>query len=162
MGLGAAGKAGVTLASARELAATARRVLATGGDPLAAKRSAALAAAGKPTFGEVADDYVQLMRPSWRNAKHAWQWVATLRSCSSIRDFPIDRVDTDGVLAVLNPIWLEKPETAQRLRGRIERVLDHARARELRSGENPARWRGHLDQFLPNSALTKSPLVDSV
>src|SRR6185436_717109 len=78
MGLGAAGKTGVTLADAREFAAAARRVLAAGGDPLNARRTVALAAAAKPTFGEIADAYVEQMLPSWRNAKHASQWGATL------------------------------------------------------------------------------------
>ena len=150
MGLGSAGKGGVTLASARELAAEARRVLTAGGNPLEAKRSAAGASATAPNFGTVADGYVELMRPSWRNAKHAWQWQATLTSYAApIRHLGVDRVGTDDVLSVLRPIWQGKPETAQRLRGRIERVLDHAKARGLRSGENPARWRGHLDQLLP-------------
>ena len=149
MGLGAAGRGGVSLAQARNQAAEARRVLADGGDPLGAKRSAAHARAGKPTFGRIADEYVEVMRSSWRNAKHAWQWGATLRSCLAIWDLSVDEVDTDGILKVLEPMWKQKPETAQRLRGRIEKVLDHARARGFRSGENPARWRGHLDQLLP-------------
>jgi integrase len=90
------------------------------------------------------------MRPSWRNDKHAAQWQMTLRHyAASLRRLPVDRVATDDVLSVLKLIWNEKPETASRLRGRIERVLDAAKAQGLRRGENPARWRGHLDQLLP-------------
>jgi integrase len=150
MGLGPAGKGRVPLATARELAAEARRVLTAGGNPLDAKRSASRASATALSFGAVADGYVELMRPSWRNAKHAWQWQTTLTSFAGpIRHLNVDRVGTEDVLSVLKPIWQQKPETAQRLRGRIERVLDHAKARGLRSGENPARWRGHLDLLLP-------------
>jgi integrase len=90
------------------------------------------------------------MRPSWRNAKHAAQWEMTLREYAApLRPLSVDKIVTDNVLSVLKPIWSIKPETASRLRGRIERVLDAAKAQGLRSGENPARWRGHLDQLLP-------------
>jgi integrase len=90
------------------------------------------------------------MRPSWRNAKHAAQWEMTLRDYAApLRRIPVDKVTTDDVLSVLKPVWNTKAETASRVRGRIERVLDAARAHGLRDGENPARWRGHLDQLLP-------------
>jgi integrase len=90
------------------------------------------------------------MRPSWRNLKHAAQWEMTLRDYAApLRRLPVDRITTPDVLSVLKPLWNDKPETASRLRGRIERVLDAAKAQGLRSGENPARWRGHLDQLLP-------------
>jgi integrase len=90
------------------------------------------------------------MRPSWRNAKHAAQWEMTLRDyAASLRRLPVDKVTTNDVLSVLKPLWHSKPETASRFRGRIERVLDAAKAKGLRTGENPARWRGHLDQLLP-------------
>jgi len=90
------------------------------------------------------------MRPSWRNDKHAGQWEMTLREYTApLRRLPVDKITTDDVLSVLKPLWNEKPETASRLRGRIERVLDAAKAQGLRNGENPARWRGHLDQLLP-------------
>src|SRR5271170_1423139 len=90
------------------------------------------------------------MRPSWRNGKHAAQWEMTLRDYAApLRRLPVDTITTDDVLSVLKPLWHDKPETASRLRGRIERVLDAAKAQGLRSGENPARWRGHLDQLLP-------------
>ncbi len=90
------------------------------------------------------------MRPSWRNSKHAAQWETTLREYAApLRRLPATTITTDDVLSVLKPLWNEKPETASRLRGRIERVLDAAKAQGLRTGENPARWRGHLDQLLP-------------
>jgi integrase len=90
------------------------------------------------------------MRPSWRNSKHAGQWEMTLKEYAApLRRLPVNSVTTEDVLSVLKPLWNEKPETASRLRGRIERVLDAAKAQGLRMGENPARWRGHLDQLLP-------------
>src|SRR5262249_42714071 len=88
--------------------------------------------------------------PSWRNPKHRAQWKMTLRVyCKPLRHLPIDQITTEDVLAVLNPIWSSVPETASRVRGRIERVIDAARARGLRTSENPARWRGHLANLLP-------------
>jgi integrase len=135
----------VTLARARELAAQARARLAEGDNPRAARTAREGA-----TFGECADRLIEAMRPSWRNGKHAAQWTMTLREYAApIRGLPVDKVTTDNVLAVLKPLWNAKPETASRFRGRLERVLDAAKAQGLRSGENPARWRGHLDQLLP-------------
>ena len=135
----------VTLARARELAAQARAKLAEGGNPRDARRSSEIA-----TFGDCADRLVEAMRPSWRNAKHIAAWEMTLRDYAApLRRLPVDKIITDDVLSVLKPHWNEKPETASRLRGRIERVLDAAKAQGLRTGENPARWRGHLDQLLP-------------
>lgn len=150
MGLGAAGKDGVALAKAREAAETARGVLRDGGDPIEARDAALAGPVVVPTFGEAADVFVKSLSPQWRNEKHCAQWAMTLKVYAKpLRTLPVDRVDTAAVLEVLQPIWLEKPETASRLRGRIERVLDAARAKGHRSGENPARWRGHLDHLLP-------------
>ncbi len=102
------------------------------------------------SFGECADAYVEAMTPSWRNAKHAAQWKMTLTTYAKpIRAKVVGEVTTQDVLDVLQPLWRRTPETAERLRGRIENVLDAAKAKGLRSGENPARWRGHLDQLLP-------------
>jgi hypothetical protein len=102
------------------------------------------------TFGDCANRVIEAMRPSWRNSKHAAQWAMTLRDYAALlRRLQVDKIATDDVLSVLKPLWNEKPETASRLRGRIERVLDAAKAQGLRNGENPARWRGHLDQLLP-------------
>jgi integrase len=137
----------VTLARARELAGQARAKLAArpAQNPKEARRPAEGA-----TFGDCADRLVEAMRPSWRNEKHAAQWEMTLRDYAGpIRRLPVGEITTDDVLSVLKPLWNEKPETASRVRGRIERVLDAAKAKGMRSGENPARWRGHLDQLLP-------------
>jgi integrase len=135
----------VTLARARELARQARGNLAEGINPKDIRKPSKTA-----TFGECADRVIETMRPSWRNAKHAAQWQMTLqRYAAPLRRLPVDEVGTDGVLSVLKPLWNVKPETASRVRGRVERVLDAAKAQGLRSGENPARWRGDLDQLLP-------------
>lgn len=143
----------VSLARAREFASQARAKLSEGVNPKDARRPAEGA-----TFGECADRVIEAMRPSWRNSKHAAQWVMTLRDYAApLRRLPVDRISTDDVLSALKPLWNEKPETASRLRGRIERVLDAAKAQGLRTGENPARWRGHLDQLLPRrQRLTRS------
>jgi integrase len=135
----------VTLARARELAKDARGRLAEGINPKEARKSVDGA-----TFGECADRLIAAMRPSWRNGKHAAQWEMTLREYAApLRRLPTHAITTGDVLSVLKPLWDAKPETASRLRGRIERVLDAAKAQGLRKGENPARWRGHLDQLLP-------------
>jgi integrase len=128
-----------------------RRQLANGIDPIQAKRAAEAAEqAPRYTFGTFADALVNEIEGGFRNAKHVAQWRMTLTTyCAPIRDKALDAITTDDVLAVLRPIWSTKAETASRLRGRIERVLDAARAHGLRSGENPARWRGHLDHLLP-------------
>jgi integrase len=102
------------------------------------------------TFGAFADQLVPELAKGFRNDKHIAQWSSTLRTYAApLRSKPIAEITTDDVLAVLQPIWTTKSETASRVRGRIERVLDAARARGLREGENPARWRGHLDHLLP-------------
>ncbi len=144
LGLGSARD--LTLANARTEAATLRAILATGGDPKAERAREE----SVPTFGEIADAYVETMLPSWRNDKHAAQWTMTLtKYAAPIRAKPVDEIATRDVLDVLQPLWRRTPETAERLRGRIENVLDAAKARGHRSAENPARWRGHLDQLLP-------------
>ena len=143
IGLGSARD--VTLARARELAAQARARLADSINPKDVRRPS-----GGSTFGECADRVIEAMRPSWRNSKHAGQWEMTLKEYAApLRRLPVNAITTQDVLSVLKPLWNEKPETASRLRGRIERVLDAAKAQGLRTGENPARWRGHLDQLLP-------------
>jgi integrase len=135
----------VTLARAREVAGPARAKLAEKINPKASRRPT-----NGATFGECADRVIEAMRPSWRSGKHAAQWEMTLRDYAApLRRLPVDKITTDDVLAVLKPLWNDRPETASRLRGRIERVLDAAKAQGLRAGENPARWRGHLDQLLP-------------
>ncbi len=145
MGLGSARD--VSLARARELADVARAQLAEGINPLEARRAEQ---AVIPTFGAFADELVETLRSGFKNEKHRWQWKHTLEVYGApLRSLQIDRVSTEDVLGVLQPLWQTKQETASRLRGRIERVLDAAKAKGLRSGENPARWRGHLDALLP-------------
>lgn len=135
----------VSLATARKLAGQARDKIAEGINPKDARKPRA-----GSTFGECADRLIAAMSPGWRSAKHLEQWKMTMGDtyCRALRRLPVDQVNTDDVLAVLQPVWQSKPETASRLRGRIERVLDAAKAQTMRSGENPARWRGHLDQLL--------------
>lgn len=146
MGLGPAKD--VSLKEARELAAACRKMARAGVDPVAA-RKAPLAL----TFGEAADELIASMGPTWRNAKHRAQWEMTLKTyCPKLRPMQVSAVATSDVLAALKPLWQSKPETASRLRGRIEKVLDYAKAKGLRSGENPALWRGHLSAILPKRA----------
>ncbi len=144
--LGLGGGRDLSLANARAEAGKLREILATGGDP----RSERAKDDRIPTFGECADAYVEVMKPSWRNAKHAAQWTMTLtKYAKPLRGKPVNAIGTQDVLGVLQGLWKRTPETAERLRGRIENVLDAAKAKGHRSGENPARWRGHLDQLLP-------------
>jgi integrase len=144
MGLGT--PATVCLADAREKAADARRMVARGLDPIHERKRAG----GVPTFGEMADQVREALSAGFRNEKHKAQWKMTLETYAApLRGRPVDTITTDDVLAVLKPIWTGKAETASRLRGRIEKVLDAAKAKGLRNGENPARWRGHLDHLLP-------------
>jgi integrase len=151
MGLGGAGS--VPLGDARERAASARRKIAQGLNPIDERRRDN----GIPTFGEMADAVHEALAAGFRNEKHKAQWKMTLETYAApLRGKPVDTIATDDVLAVLKPIWTTKAETASRLRGRIEKVLDAARAKGFRQGENPARWRGHLDHLLPKrSKLTR-------
>jgi integrase len=144
MGLG--GLQAVPLAKARELAAEARATVARGLNPIDERRQSK----DVPTFGEVADDLIASLQAGWRNAKHRGQWKATLEThAKALRPLAVDKVTTEDVLNVLKPIWTTKSETASRLRGRIERVLDAAKTLGHRTGENPAAWRGHLRNLLP-------------
>ena len=144
MGLGSA--ATVSLADARDKAATARRKIAQGLNPIDERKRTS----GVPTFGEMADQVREALSAGFRNEKHKAQWKSTLATYAApLRDKPMDSVTTDDVLAILKPIWTTKAETASRVRGRIEKVLDAAKAKGFRDGENPARWRGHLDHLLP-------------
>lgn len=137
----------VDLAAARATAFELRKIVKAGGDPLAARE---LVAHKRQTFGDAADTYIESIASAFRNAKHRDQWRMTLGEsyCASIRPVPVDEVSTAHVAAVLKPIWEKVPETASRLRGRIERVLDAAKVNGHRAGENPARWHGHLDKIL--------------
>jgi hypothetical protein len=144
--VGLGGAAAVSLVRAREKAASARARLADGHDPLADKQGNRRA----PTFGELADQRIEAMAPSWRNPKHRAQWEMTLREYARpLRDKPVNEITTEDVLAVLWPLWQRIPETANRVRGRVENVLDAAKVQGFRTGENPAAWRGHLKLVLP-------------
>jgi integrase len=147
MGLG--GLEDLSLADARDAAAAARRMVRAGVNPIEARRAERIERASKRLFGDVADDLFKAKSAEWRNSKHADQWRASLETgAAALRKVPVDSIGTDSILVVLRPIWAEKPETASRLRQRIEAVLDAAKAQGLRSGENPARWRGHLEHLL--------------
>jgi integrase len=135
----------VKLARARTLAAEQRAKVAAGLDPIADRERE-----DEPTFGACADQFLAVMEVQWRNPKHRAQWRMTLETYAEpLRGKRVSEIDTNDVLKVLTPLWTRTPETASRLRGRIERVLDYARARGWRTGENPALWRGHLKNVLP-------------
>ena len=159
MGLGA--YPGVSLADARKAAAGYRDILKSGVDPIehrdAQARAEADQAAGVPTFAEAAATYIEAHTPGWKNAKHAAQWTATLATYAEpvIGSKPVDAIGTDDVLKILSPVWGSKTETAKRVQGRVENILDWATARKYRTGENPARWRGHLDKLLPRPTKVK-------
>lgn len=159
IGLGPAGPGGISLADARDTATALRLKVKAGIDPLEERQRADAEAKAKEqaekvaaiTFKTMAETHIAANKDSWRNPKHRQQWENTLKSYAYpvIGDLPVAEVDTPHVLQILEPIWREKTETASRLRGRIETVLDSAKARGYRQGENPARWRGHLAQILP-------------
>jgi integrase len=167
IGLGAAaGPGAVSLSAARDAADELRRKVKAGIDPLEERRRAAaeaMAAAQAAeiagiTFRAVAEAYITANEDGWRNSKHRQQWRNTLSTYvyPEIGDLPVADIGTPHVLKILEPIWKAKPETASRVRGRLETVLDAAKARGYRTGENPARWRGHIAQILPaRSRLTR-------
>ena len=147
LGLGSAST--VTLADARAKAAEARSKIAKGINPKAIKTIV-------PTFGELADEHIAAMRSNWRNDKHTAQWIMTLEVYAApLRSMSVDKIETSDVLKVLEPFWLTKNETANRLRGRIEAILARATVKGLRQGANPAQWRNHLDQLLPAQSSLK-------
>ncbi|WP_089725868.1 tyrosine-type recombinase/integrase [Candidatus Thiosymbion oneisti] len=147
MGLG--GFSDVSLAEARNLAAKYRKQAKAGIDPIEARRNAR----NRPTFTTCAARYIRTHRRGWKNTEHAHQWVRTLKTyaCPVIGAKPVDAIGTDDVLAILTPLWNTKTETARRLQGHMEDVLDYAAAHGYRDQANPARWRGHLEQLLPGS-----------
>ena len=152
MGLGPL--ADVPLAEARDAALACRKLVRAGIDPIEhrqAQRAAQKAEAAGFTFQEVAARYIKAHKAGWRNVKHGLQWDQTLTAHVHpvFGDRPVAAVDTAAVLRALEPIWATKNETASRLRGRIESVLDYAAAQGWRTGDNPARWRGHLSNLVP-------------
>jgi integrase len=159
MGLGPLSLYG--LAEARAKAMDARRKRHEGIDPIEARRALRaklqVDAAKSITFKQCAEGYIASHKAGWRDDKHKYQWPATLNAYAYtvIGALPVQAVDTALVLKVLEPIWTEKPETARRVRQRIENILDFAKVRGWRDGENPARWRGHLGKLLPHRSRVR-------
>jgi len=153
MGLGSLNT--ISLAEARQKATKCRKLLLDGIDPIDARNAARardrVEAARSMTFSACATAYIAAHRASWKNIKHSSQWENTIETYANpvVGALSVKQVDTSLVMRILEPIWQSKPETASRLRGRIESILDWATARGYRAGENPARWRGHLDSLLP-------------
>lgn len=154
MGLGSL--AVISLADARTAAIECRRLCHAGVDPIehrkASRTEARLATARAMTFDDCANRYMAAHTVGWRNSKHRAQWVATLRTYVTpvFGSLPVQTIDTGLIMRVLEPIWTIKPETASRVRGRIEVILNWAKTHGFRQGENPARWRGHLENLLPS------------
>ena len=153
MGLGSTHT--LSLAEARDAALSCRKQRLIGIDPIEARHGARaadrLAAARAMTFQQCAEAYMKAHRAAWRNEKHAWQWGQTLSGhvYPVIGALPVAAIDTGHVTRILEPIWSTKAETAARVRGRIEAILDYAKVHGWRTGENPGRWKGHLENVLP-------------
>lgn len=160
MGLG--GYPDVTLAYARDAAREARAKIKSGIDPIneakAAKVTLSALRAKQVTFKKSALDYMDAQRPTWKSGKSYDQWLSSLENYvfPSIGQMIVADVDLHHILAILTPIWDTKTETADRVRGRVERILDYAKVARLRSGENPARWKGHLDLMLAAPSKIKN------
>jgi integrase len=159
MGLGSAVVVG--LQEARDLAHEYRKRRREGIDPIEAKRAEQaqrrLDAAKAITFKQCAEAYIKAHRAGWRDAKHVQQWGNTIATYAEpfIGALPVQSVDTALICKILEPIWTSRPETASRVRGRVERILDWAKVRGYRDGENPARWRGHLDKLFPERSKVR-------
>ena len=145
----------VSLAAARVKAEACRKQLQEGSDPIALRR---VEVESIPTFTTCAARYIRAHRSGWKNAKHARQWVSTLKTYtrSRIGSKPVDSITTEDVLKILQPIWTLKTETAKRVQGRMENILDYAAAHKYRDALNPARWQGHLDKLLPKPAKVRT------
>lgn len=140
----------ISLKEARQIASAFRHAILDGRDPIAERNAEREKRKTIPNFGQLASEVLDSLKAGFRNEKHIAQWEMTLtRYAAPLRDLPVDTISTEDVLRVLKPIWTEKRETARRLRGRIEKVLDAAAAKGLRHDANPARWKGHLDVLLP-------------
>lgn len=144
----------VSLAMARQLASEQRKLAITGIDPIAERRSAEIII---PSFTSCAARYIRAHRQGWKNKKHGRQWVSTLKTYARpiIGDVGVDAIKTEEIIKILSPIWSSKTETAKRLQGRIENILDYAAAHRYRESTNPARWRGHLDKLLARPSRVK-------
>ena len=153
MGLGSA--VDVSLAEAREKAAANRKLFKAGADPIALKHEARKGAARKSgeasekrTFEEMVTDFLSAHSPGWQNFRQQWHSTLKTYAFPVIGSRAVSDISSDDILKILTPIWHAKPETAGRLRGRIERVLSAARTRGFRSGENPVRGKDHLENLL--------------
>jgi len=151
LGLGAFPE--VTLANAREKSLEARRLISEGRDPLSERKKTKFL-----SFKDAASALIESKRSGWKNAKHAAQWSSTLNTYAmpKLGDLDVKVIETADVVSVLKPIWNEKPETASRLRQRVEAILDYATVLGVRVGDNPARWRGHLDHLLPKPSKVRA------
>ena len=143
----------VGLRQARERAIEARNLINKGVDPSKAKKTSKKAHVLVPAvmFDEFALDYIETMRPKWRNQKHGDQWIATVKNYAFpvIGNMKLEEIETEHILSILTPIWQNKSETAVRLRGRLERIISAAITRGMRTAPNPAIWKGHLENLLP-------------
>lgn len=149
MGLGSARD--ISLLRAREFAVAARQHIVAGRNPLEHRRTDAAAERVIPTFGEFADKFIaeKVTETTYKNAKHRAQWAMTMRVYAApLRPLRLNEISTDDVYSALKAIWTDKPETARRTQGRIERILDAAKVLGLSDGDNPARWDSHLDTLL--------------
>lgn len=159
MGLGSL--SAVSLAEARALASNCRKLLAEGVDPIEARNAererVTEASPEGLTFKQAAADFIEAHKAGWKNKKHAQQWENTLATYAYpvIGTKDVSEIDTAMIVRILQPIWSKKAETASRVRGRIESILDAAKALGKRTGENPARWRGHLEQILPKRSRAR-------
>jgi len=160
-GLGPFGRYDVSLAEARKLAGECRQLVRQGKDPIAQAHGSAQIVSpmhtSTLTFGMCVTRYIDSHKASWRNERQATHWYSTLNTYAApVMTLPVSDIDTTLVLSCLEPIWISKTETATRVRQRIESVLNWAAERNYRSGENPARWRGHLDKLLPKPTKLKN------
>ena len=159
MGLGSCKD--VDLADARILADTFRKMVRNGIDPIEARKAERTAQRAERmnnvAFPFCAEKYIEAHRHGWKNVKHAQQWTNTLTQYAYpvIGETPVKNIDTTHILRILEPIWTTKTETASRLRSRLENVLDWATTRGYRTGDNPARWKGHLENLLPKPSKVK-------
>lgn len=153
MGLGPVSVFG--LQDARQRAQEARRLVAQGLDPI--EERARQGDAEVVTWGDMADDLIASLRPTWKNEAQAEQWEQSLKDYGPDKAMPVAEVTTGTALACLQPIWTTKTETASRVRGRAERVWDYARVRGAVRGDNPFRWKGHLDKLLPKPSRVRKP-----
>lgn len=145
--------ASVGLSKAREKAESCRGLIADGKDPMEVRE----VPEGNPSFGATATALIADLEAGWKNEKHRWQWRQTLEHyCAPIWARPVATIEATDIVDILKPIWGEKRETAARLRGRIEKVLDAAKVHGHRTGENPARWKGHLELIMPKKTRAES------